>query len=134
MKPFNLEEAKAGKPVCTRDGKHVKILDWNYCYKSINEVRFCVIVANISGISHERIGFYNTDGSRFVPTDETLSEFKPASNSQYDLMMCTGKKYINLYYRKIANTSARFDTAEEAVAFGKECNDYMGTIAVEWEE
>lgn len=26
MKPFNLEEAKAGKPVCTRDGRKVNIL------------------------------------------------------------------------------------------------------------
>lgn len=26
MKPFNLEEAKAGKPVCTRDGRPVRIL------------------------------------------------------------------------------------------------------------
>ena len=26
MKPFNLEEAKAGKPVCTRDGRDVRIL------------------------------------------------------------------------------------------------------------
>ena len=29
MKPFNLEEAKAGKPVCTRDGEQVEILYWN---------------------------------------------------------------------------------------------------------
>ena len=26
MKPFNLEEAKAGKPVCTRDGRKVRII------------------------------------------------------------------------------------------------------------
>ena len=30
MKPFNLEEAKAGAPVCTRDGKDVVIIDYNY--------------------------------------------------------------------------------------------------------
>lgn len=29
MKPFNLEEAKAGKPVCTRDGRPVRIIDFN---------------------------------------------------------------------------------------------------------
>lgn len=28
MKPFNLEEAKAGKPVCTRDGRRVEILSF----------------------------------------------------------------------------------------------------------
>ncbi len=29
MKDFNLEDAKAGKPVCTRDGKKVKIIYFN---------------------------------------------------------------------------------------------------------
>ncbi len=28
MKPFNLEEAKVGKPVCTRDGKRVEIISF----------------------------------------------------------------------------------------------------------
>jgi len=29
MKPFNLEDAKAGKAVCTRTGNKVRILDYN---------------------------------------------------------------------------------------------------------
>lgn len=29
MKPFNLEQAKAGKPVCTRDGKDARIICWD---------------------------------------------------------------------------------------------------------
>lgn len=29
MKPFNLKEAKAGKPVCTRNGRRVEILSFN---------------------------------------------------------------------------------------------------------
>lgn len=29
MKPFNLEEAKAGKPVCTRDGRRAEILSFD---------------------------------------------------------------------------------------------------------
>lgn len=29
MKPFNLEEAKAGKPVCTRDGRRVEIISFD---------------------------------------------------------------------------------------------------------
>ena len=28
MKPFNLEEAKAGKPICTRDGRRVEIISF----------------------------------------------------------------------------------------------------------
>lgn len=29
MKPFNLEEAKAGKPICTRDGLLARIICFN---------------------------------------------------------------------------------------------------------
>lgn len=29
MKEFDIEEAKAGKPVCTRDGRPVRIICWN---------------------------------------------------------------------------------------------------------
>lgn len=29
MKPFNLEEAKAGKPVCMRNGRAVRIICWD---------------------------------------------------------------------------------------------------------
>lgn len=29
MKPFNLEEAKAGKPICTRDGRKARLLAWD---------------------------------------------------------------------------------------------------------
>lgn len=34
MKPFNLEEAKAGKPVCNREGNDVRIIcfDKMYCF------------------------------------------------------------------------------------------------------
>lgn len=30
MKPFDLEEAKAGKKVCTRNGFPVRIIDYNF--------------------------------------------------------------------------------------------------------
>ena len=31
LKPFNLESAKAGKAVITRDGRDVKIIDFEFC-------------------------------------------------------------------------------------------------------
>lgn len=43
MKPFNLEEAKAGKPVCTRDGRKVKIISFenpNSAYPILAKVFF----------------------------------------------------------------------------------------------
>lgn len=33
MKPFDLEEAKAGKPVCTRDGRKVEIISFEHPIK-----------------------------------------------------------------------------------------------------
>lgn len=45
MKPFNLEEAKAGKPVCTRDGYDARIL----CFDAKNPYYPVVALVNIYG-------------------------------------------------------------------------------------
>lgn len=44
MKPFDLEEAKAGKPVCTRDGRKVEIISFEHPIKGypiLAKVFFC---------------------------------------------------------------------------------------------
>lgn len=56
MKPFNLEEAKAGKPVCTRDGRKARII----CF-DLNNKNF-PIVAIINCDTEENVYQYNIDG------------------------------------------------------------------------
>ena len=60
MKPFNLEEAKVGKPVCTRNGRRVEIISFenpsNNNYPILAKVffgkaeRFSLLVKNLKQI------------------------------------------------------------------------------------
>lgn len=63
MKEFNLEEAKAGKPVCTRDGHEVRIL----CYdaKGGDDIRIVALI-DINGV--ETPMSYYKDGKVFRDT------------------------------------------------------------------
>lgn len=59
MKEFNLQEAKAGKPVCTRDGRNARII----CFDAKRE--HCPIVALIDDGDKEYVASYCADG-RFI--------------------------------------------------------------------
>lgn len=57
MKPFNFEDAKAGQPVCTRDGRDVRII----CFDIKSDRNIIGIVKDYDG-EHERIRAYDNDG------------------------------------------------------------------------
>lgn len=75
LKPFNLEEAKAGKPVCTRDGRRARIICFDCKDKDYP------IIALIEKNNTENIQTYSTKG-------ETIT------NEEWDkdLMMLPEKK------------------------------------------
>lgn len=52
MKPFDLEAAKAGAPVCTRSGKPVRIICWDMKWKSGKMGDRIVYLTNYSGDEH----------------------------------------------------------------------------------
>ena len=113
LKPFDLDAAKSGKPVCTRDGRRARII----CFDCKDET--FQIVALVSGslgkeeiISYDKAG-YSTTRDR----DEML-------------MMLPEKKrgWVNVYKSQIHNTPK---SAEEG---HKGITDYIKTIRVEWEE
>ncbi|AGF91057.1 hypothetical protein SXHG_00035 [Synechococcus phage MRHenn-2013a] len=60
-KPFNLEAAKAGKPVCTKWGLPARIVCWDYK----NPDNRLIVLVNTSGIEH--VFFYNEQGHRDGP-------------------------------------------------------------------
>ena len=111
-KSFNLEAAKSGKPVCTRDGRKAKII----CF-SIRNTR--PIVAVISNPDGDDIRLYYSNGalSRCEDTD-------------FDLMMLPEKKegWINIYKEQC------YKTKEEAMQNKRNDYAYIDTIKVEWEE
>lgn len=118
FKPFDLEAAKTGKPVCTRDGRKARIICFDAkCNKPI--------VALIYDCNKETVLQYLENGRFFVDQID-----------KYDLMMFPQKKegWVNLCKNNYGDTLAVgvFPNREEAVS---NCPpSYLGTIKIEWEE
>ncbi len=123
MKPFNLEEAKAGKPVCSRDGKPARII----CFDRKSSFP---IVANIEDHGIEITQAYGVKGNVL-----------PQGESSWDLMMVSKKKqgWINLYRSEVSGALAEgelvYPTKEKALnEYDVYDGDYIGTFPIEWEE
>lgn len=123
LKEFDLEAAKAGKPVCTRDGRKARII----CF-DLNNKNF-PIVAIINCDTEENAYQYDIDGV----CDE--------HDNNLNLMMPPEKKegYVNIYTnprvgdRYSSNTI--FPSKEEAIqGITKSLGNYINTIKIEWEE
>ena len=115
LKPFDLETAKAGKPVCTRDGRKARII----CF-DMNSFNNHIIVALITEENEtESIYSYTSDGK----WKETKTE--------NDLMMLPEKKeeWINIYEDMVMYASEE----EAKMGIATERN-YIATAKVEWEE
>lgn len=120
LKPFDLEAAKAGKPVCTRDGRKARIICFDAkCNKPI--------VALIYDCNKETVLQYLENGRFFVDQID-----------KYDLMMFPQKKegWINIYtsYDGIETGISVYETKEIAKKGVDNSVSYLGTIKIEWEE
>ena len=116
LKPFDIQKAKEGKPVCTRDGRKARII----CFDAKDSQPIIGLYEkNIDGIVREYLCSYHTDGRMYDDQD-----------TGYDLMMLPEKKegWVNVYKKQIHNT---FESAEEG---HKGITGYIKTIKVEWEE
>lgn len=123
MKPFDLEAAKAGKPVCTRDGRKARII----CFDTINKGNY-PIIALLEDKGSEAIFYYNKDGKCNVGTER-------------DLMMLPEKKegWVNVYKsynvgKKTPCIASIYPTKEEAKKSSVVGLDYVDTVKIEWEE
>lgn len=122
LKPFDLQKAKEGKPVCTRDGRKARII----CFDRIDSTGCnLTIVALIQVDETEVLQLYHDNG-------------KCDAKADLDLMMLPEKKegWVNVYYDNDASShrGCRFiyDTKERAV---KEAGSaYIDTIKISWEE
>lgn len=121
FKEFNLEAAKAGKPVCTRDGRKARIV----CFDRRNSDN-CHIVALIEdkgSLNNEVIKSYYNNG-KYLSCDE---------ESPIDLMMLPEKKegwinvyVLNTYYSSKEEAEANIDRDYE--------HEYIRTVKISWEE
>lgn len=112
MKPFNLEEAKAGKPVCTRDGRKARII----CF-DLNNKNF-PIVAIINCDTEENAYQYDIDGI----CDE--------HDNNLNLMMSPEKKegWIIIHKEAIYDKETAEKIARETTA------NVIRIQKIEWEE
>ena len=81
MKPFDLEEAKAGKPVCTRDGRKVEIISFEHPIKGYP------ILARV---------FFDKDDYEEFTFTESGTFFVADKESEADLMMTEGETEIEI--------------------------------------
>ena len=120
MKPFDLEAAKAGKPVCTRDGRKARII----CF-DLNNKNF-PIVAIINCDTEENAYQYDIDGV----CDE--------HDNNLNLMVLHQKKegWINIYtcYDGAETGISIYKTKEIAKKEADNDSSYLDTIKIEWEE
>ena len=121
LRPFNLEAAKQGKPVCTRDGRKARII----CFDIKGDI--CPIVAAVEENGIEYLCHYDEKGQNCY------------KKSNDDLMMLPEKHegWINVYKfhdsRYVGYASVEiYKTKKQAIQEADE--DVLDTIKIEWEE
>lgn len=132
MKPFDLEAAKAGKPVCTRDGRKARIIcfDRKFLFKGVS---YPIIALVEDTAKEETIYGYNEKGKVLIENDTPYKD---------DLMMLPQKKegWVNVYKsHERGNTisfivASIYPTKEEAKKSYVVEFDYVDTVKIEWEE
>ena len=113
LKPFDIQKAREGKPVCTRDGRKARII----CFDLKNDEY--PIVAAVGNDSSETLFSYTTNG-----------EIADGIESDKDLMMLLEKKegWVNVYKDSV------YDTKDEALIGRSESRGYIDTIKINWSE
>lgn len=122
IKPFDLKVAKAGKPVCTRDGRKARII----CFDTKGDM--CPIIALVEENGIESAYHYDKNGKN------------ACKNSELDLMMLRKKKegWVNVYMEETNNNERLtgpviYKTRKDA--FDNACpRGYKATVKIEWEE
>ena len=121
MKPFDLEAAKAGATVCTRNGHNARII----CYDA-------------KGRDYPMIALVESDPGRENIMGYATSGRMTLSTNPLDLMMATVKKegWVNINCNPAGSSEyldhCVYSSKEEAL---KQIGDrWLATVKIEWEE
>ena len=126
MKEFNIQKAREGYPVCTRDGRKTRILTFDrQCNTPI-----VALVDNSDEYDDpfEVVCSYHEDG-----------KYELQGAHPNDLMMAPVKHegYVNIYQFTAGHYSTGqsvYKNEEDAVHSGKGVAAYIATAKIEWEE
>ncbi len=129
LKKFDLEAAKAGKPVCTRDGRKARIISFD---RHGEDCPIIALVVDSKNAECEEVIDYTLDG---------ICNENIINHNKYDLMMFTRKKegWVNVYksdnnkYSALLGSAYVYKTKGEAELNFDEDNG-LATVKIEWEE
>lgn len=125
MKDFDLEKAKAGHPVCTRDGRDARILAFD-----IKDDDYPICAAITGDIDSEYTCSFTKDG-KFLSS---------IARHHSDLMMKSIKHegWVNIYGISQScigyKTSRDIYPSESHARKNRSNENYITTIKIEWEE
>lgn len=124
LKPFDLEAAKQGKPVCTRDGRKARIISFD---RHDEDCSIIALVVDSKNAECEEVIDYTLDG---------ICNENIINHNNYDLMMLNKKKegWLNIYKDFEDTFFCIYPTEKEALKDGETEKDYITTIKIEWEE
>ena len=124
LKPFDIQKAREGKQVCTRDGHKVRIL----CY-DLKGAEYPIVAAiETQDCLAEYILTYDKNGRFYHPNEDNK-----------DLMMLPEKKegWVNVAKEPLGDDEVVlgyiFNSYEDAVRSGKANERYVATVRIEWE-
>ena len=119
LKPFDIQKAREGKPVCTRDGRKARII----CFDRVGDFPI-VALTDDREYKEEGVNLYDINGK--------------GSNECFDLMMLPEKKegWVNVYQGGKLDADYIYPTKADAVEniYQPMKDNYIDTIKVEWEE
>ena len=117
LKPFDIQKAREGKPVCTRDGRKARII----CFDRVGDFPI-VALTDDREYKEEGVNLYDINGK--------------GSNECFDLMMLPEKKegWVNIDKGGSGKItiSSPYSTKEEAIHNDNETT--IDTIKISWEE
>lgn len=124
LKPFDLEAAKAGKPVCTRDGRKARIICFDAKRKDGKNIIALIPSKEYSGF--EDLVAYPNNGN-----------YHGGHENDGDLMMLPQKKegWVRIY-KSASNVyylSSNIYKTEEEAKHSSDCC-YVGASKISWEE
>lgn len=119
MREFNLEEAKAGKPVCTRDGKDVRIICWDW--KNPSSISIIALLKKEKDC--ESIQKYTQDGRYYADGSDCDADLfmKPEKHEGWGWMSNSNNMFAFIY-----------KTKEEALTHKPDTESFLAKV--EWEE
>ena len=125
LKPFDIQKAREGKPVCTRDGRRARII----CHDRQSDHGFPIValVENTGAEKDEDIRCYRLNGTTAEPS--------------YNLMMLPEKKegWVNVFNlgnnaTYVGNTIFPTEKLAKEAASRMNGVKYIATVKIEWEE